>query len=106
MTLRDTPLTDKHSRDSEDCIVVETNGNGIHVAAARSIERELLTALEAKDAEIARLRDALDWYADEARACAANSGSGKHTAAESLLASVTVLALDGGKRADAARGTT
>jgi len=70
------------------------------------LHEEAADALAAKDAEIARLRKALDWYADEARACAANSGSGKHTAAESLLASVTVLALDGGKRADAARGTT
>jgi hypothetical protein len=53
-------------------------------------------------ADVERLRAALNWYADEARACAKNSGSAKHGAPEALLASVTVLALDGGRRADAA----
>lgn len=52
--------------------------------------------------EIEALRVALNWYADEARACAKNSHACRHGAADALLASVTVLALDGGKRADAA----
>ena len=52
------------------------------------------------------LREAINWYADEARACAKNSHSGKHSAPEALLASVTVLALDDGKRADAALAAT
>lgn len=55
-------------------------------------------------ARIARLTAALEWYADESRACNKNSHSGKHHAAEALLASVSVLALDGGRRADIALG--
>lgn len=53
-------------------------------------------------AERERLRSALEWYADEARACAKNSHTGNHAAPQALLASVTVLALDGGQRADEA----
>ena len=62
-------------------------------------------AIASQAAELAALRAALIWYADEARAFAKNTGSEKHTAAEALLASVTVLALDGGRRADAAMAT-
>jgi hypothetical protein len=48
---------------------------------------------------IVRLQEALGWYADEARALAKHAASGAHT--QAVLASVTVLSLDGGKRADA-----
>ena len=43
--------------------------------------------------------DALEWYRDEARALAKNMAGGAHTAG--VLASVTVLSLDAGQRADA-----
>lgn len=46
------------------------------------------------------IEEALTWYADEARALAKNLLSGAHTAA--VLASLTVLAIDGGRRADEA----
>jgi hypothetical protein len=52
--------------------------------------------------KIRRLRVAMEWYRDEARALAVNVATGVHTAA--VLASVTVLSLDAGKRADAALG--
>lgn len=55
------------------------------------------------DVAISSLRSALEWYADEARACSKNSGSARHDAPQALLASVTVLALDGGQRADDAQ---
>ena len=42
----------------------------------------------------------LEWYADEARALAKHMAGGAHS--EAVLASVTVLALDAGKRAEAA----
>lgn len=48
---------------------------------------------------------ALEWYADEARACEKHSHSGQHGAPQAMLASVSVLALDGGRRADAAIAT-
>lgn len=53
-------------------------------------------------AERERLRSALEWYAAEARSCAKHSHTGNHAAQQALLASVTVLALDGGRRADEA----
>lgn len=46
--------------------------------------------------------DALEWYRDEAKALAKNLEGGAHTNA--VLASVTVLALDAGRRADTALG--
>jgi len=53
-------------------------------------------------AENERIRAALSWYADEARACAKHSADKSFSAPQALLASVTVLALDGGRRADEA----
>jgi len=44
--------------------------------------------------------DALEWYADEAKALAMNLQGGAHTSA--VLATLTVLALDAGRRADEA----
>ena len=50
-----TPLTDKHLKDSEDWVVRETRGSGIHVAAARSIERNLRECLlDVLEAEFVR----------------------------------------------------
>lgn len=46
--------------------------------------------------------DALEWYRDEAKALAKNLEGGAHTNA--VLASVTVLSLDAGRRADTALG--
>lgn len=43
--------------------------------------------------------DALEWYRDEAKALAKNMAGGAHTSG--VLASVTVLSLDAGQRADA-----
>ena len=63
---------------------------------------EAADALEQQAAQIEALRAALEWYADEARACEKNSKVGNYYAGDAILASVTVLALDGGKRADAA----
>jgi hypothetical protein len=55
---------------------------------------------QARDAEIAALRDALCWYRDEAEALAMHMQGGAHT--QAVLASLTVLSLDGGSRARAA----
>jgi len=62
-----TPLTDKHLKDSEDWVVRETRGGGLHVAAARQIERALradlyaaAALLRAKSAERAWL---VEWKA-------------------------------------------
>jgi len=46
--------------------------------------------------------DALEWYRDEAKALAKNMAGGAHMSG--VLASVTVLALDAGQRADAVLG--
>ena len=46
------------------------------------------------------LREALEWYRDEAEALARNVATGVHT--QAVLASVTVLAIDRGKRAETA----
>jgi hypothetical protein len=54
------------------------------------------------EAAARQAREALNWYGDEAVSCAKYSGSAKHNAAEALLASVSVLALDAGNRAAAA----
>jgi len=75
------------------CVIFEREGQ---------LMREAAAALEQQAAQIAALRAALEWYADEARACEKNSKAGGYSAGEALVASVTVLALDGGKRADAA----
>lgn len=61
-----------------------------------TICRGVLAAL----ADIERLRAALEWYRDEAKALAKNMAGGAHT--QGVLASVTVLTLDAGQRADAA----
>lgn len=62
----------------------------------------ILDALEQQAAQIEAMRAALEWYADEARSCEKNSKVGNYYAGDAILASVTALALDGGKRADAA----
>lgn len=51
------------------------------------------------DEEVARLREALKWYAEEAAAISRYMKAGQDMA---VLASVTVLANDGGSRAEAA----
>lgn len=56
--------------------------------------------LRSQAAELEALRAALIWYRDEAAALHKYVGSGAHTNA--VLASVAVLALDAGARADAA----
>lgn len=56
--------------------------------------------LRSQAAGIEALRAALVWYRDEAAALHRHMGNGVHTNA--VLASVTVLALDAGARADAA----
>jgi hypothetical protein len=50
--------------------------------------------------ESATVREALQWYADEAAALARHLSGGAHTAG--VLASLTVLSLDAGRRARAA----
>ena len=52
--------------------------------------------------EIERLRTSLKWYRDEAKALAKNMAGGAHAAG--VLASVMVLSLDAGQRADVALG--
>ncbi len=52
---------------------------------------------------IMRLEKALKWYRDEAVALSKHMPSGAHT--QAVLASLTVLSLDGGRRADAAMGS-
>jgi hypothetical protein len=68
----------------------------------QALRFEAAAALEQQAAQIEAMRAALEWYADEARSCEKNSKAGGYSAGEALVASVTVLALDGGKRADAA----
>lgn len=67
---------------------------------AEQTQALMAAACAAKDHHIAVLRTALEWYADEARAFAKNSASANQYHA--LLASVAVLSLDNGRRADAA----
>jgi rubrerythrin len=50
-----TPLTDRHLKDSEDWVVRETRGGGLHVAAARQIERTLRADLDTAVALMNRL---------------------------------------------------
>jgi len=45
-----TPLTDKHLKDSEDWVVRETKGAGMHVASVRAIERHYRAAAPAQQA--------------------------------------------------------
>lgn len=67
-----------------------------------SLRKKFLLELQELIEQRDRMRTALVWYSDKARACAKNSHSGNHAAPKALLASVTVLALDGGRRADEA----
>lgn len=53
-------------------------------------------------AQVARLRDALVWYADEARALAKHMQAGEHS--QAVRVALTALAADGGRRADACLG--
>ena len=62
-------------------------------------EAEHQYQIEKRDREIKHLREAIIWYRDEAAALAENLPL-KRT--NGVMASVQVLALDGGKRADAA----
>lgn len=64
----------------------------------------LRAKIEALQAEIDRMRQSLEWYGTEAKALAKNVAGGVHT--DGVLASVTVLALDAGRRADASLGPT
>lgn len=59
-----------------------------------------LAATAPLEARIAELEKALKWYRDEAAALAKHMQSGAHT--QAVLASVTVLSLDAGRRADTA----
>ena len=69
------------------------------LACMKLEESNLARAYLDLQAENGRLREALCWYRDEAVALAANM-TAKHDMA--VLASVNVLALDAGKRADGA----
>ena len=60
----------------------------------------LYAAIEALQADARRMREALIWYRDEAAALAKHVQSRAHT--QAVLASLTVLSLDAGQRADAA----
>lgn len=64
--------------------------------------KELEAKLAASEAACAQMREALGWYGEEAKAIAKHMAKGAHVRAEAILASVTVLSLDGGRRADAA----
>jgi hypothetical protein len=71
-----------------------------HAAGTVRFDDAAWAAWQARDAEIAALRDVLDWYRDEAEALAKHMQGGAHT--QAVLASLTVLSLDGGSRARAA----
>ena len=60
------------------------------------------SACECPLCDLDRMYDALRWYGDEAAALAVNLAAKKDMA---ILASVQVLALDAGKRADDALGS-
>lgn len=68
------------------------DGGAVNVCA-----RDLRPILAAAE-ESEKLRAALNWYADEARAIARHMAT-KSPNAEACMASLTVLSLDGGKRA-------
>lgn len=68
----------------------------------RNIESILAASAELRR-EVEALRGALNRYADEARALAKHMPGGAHTPA--VLASLTVLSLDGGRKADSAIAT-
>jgi hypothetical protein len=67
-----------------------------------AMDLHAMTYAEPLFAEIARLRAALAWYGDEAAALSKHMASGAHT--QAVLASLTVLSLDAGRRAAAALG--
>jgi hypothetical protein len=52
------------------------------------------------EASARQAREALVWYAYEAMSCDKHTGSGRHEAPAALLATVSVLALDHGRRAN------
>jgi hypothetical protein len=52
------------------------------------------------EAAARQAREALVWYAYEAMSCDKHTGSGRHEAPAALLATVSVLALDHGRRAN------
>lgn len=54
--------------------------------------------------DLGRLYDALRWYESEAKSIQKHQGSAAHSAPSALLASMTVLGLDGGRRAEEALG--
>jgi hypothetical protein len=72
----------------------------IHHEAAAEITA-LRARAEAAEADAARLRAALIWYASEAKAIAKNMLA-TPPKPEACMASLTVLSRDGGRRADAA----
>jgi hypothetical protein len=76
--------------------------HGHYETVFRVVREEVEAEREQQAAQIEAMRAALEWYADEARSCEKNSKVGNYYAGDAILASVTVLALDGGKRADAA----
>lgn len=78
-----TPLTDACLKDGEDCVVRETRGSGLHVAAVRDIERGL-------NAEIERLRAAIrEWVAAHDQYNGAIGLNGTQAENDALLAAVT-----------------
>jgi len=90
---------------------VEDKANSYIVDNARLAEEaeRLRAALAAANNQAERFErgwylrgDALEWYRDEARALAKNMAGAAHTAG--VLASVTVLSLDAGQRAEAGLG--
>ena len=86
-----------------------TQGLGSHrwAYSAEDMRAYASSAVKALNAQAERFEresylrgDALEWYRDEAKALAKNMAGGAHTSG--VLASLTVLSLDAGQRADVA----
>jgi len=97
-----TDTTDLIARLRDNAQGISLGAEGMGWGFDEAMLQEAADALEKQAAQIEAMRAALEWYADEARSCEKNSKVGNYYAGDAILASVTVLALDGGKRADAA----
>jgi hypothetical protein len=76
----------------------QTACRSVPCACAQSLMDLNKAAIARHDAQV----KALEFYAGEARALARYMAAGKDQHAEAIIASVTVLSLDAGRRADAA----
>jgi hypothetical protein len=94
------PFTPRNTADQKPEWV--PNGNSYRQDDARKAARFILALIEQPAVPgVDGVREALEWYAGEAEAAARYMSQSKATTADALLAILTVLANDGGRRARA-----